>query len=94
MNFKIIVRLVEHSVDLLVIPEMKVQDVGVFQGLFSLPGLGNIFLTRDTGRERGIALYVKKSWYVVNLDVSFKYAECLSLKLSSNIFCNIPYGIL
>lgn len=85
-EFQRIVRAVENVVDVFVLTEINVQEVAVSQGHFSLSGFETFFLTRNSARGGGIAVYVKNVWSTVDLNISFKSAECLSLKLSKSNF--------
>lgn len=85
-EFQLIVGALETAVDVFVLTEINVRDVGVAQGQFSLPGFETFFLTRNDSRGGGIAVYVKNIWSTVTLQIPFNYAECLSLKLCKKSF--------
>lgn len=85
-EFQLIVGATDAVVDVFILTEINVLDVGVSQGQFSLPGFEAFFLTRNSSRGGGIAVYIKKTWSAISLDISLKHAECLSLKLCKNNF--------
>uniref|UniRef100_A0A6B0VGV2 Putative tick transposon n=1 Tax=Ixodes ricinus TaxID=34613 RepID=A0A6B0VGV2_IXORI len=80
-DFQIIVESVKDTVDVFVLTEINVVEEGVSQQQFSLPGFQAFFLTRNAAKGGGIAVYVKTAWSAARLDLTFQYAECLSLKL-------------
>lgn len=85
-EFQLIVGATDTVVDIFVLTEVNVRDVGVSQGQFSLPGFEAFFLTRNSSRGGGIAVYVKNTWSASTIDITLEHAECLTLKLCKNNF--------
>ncbi|CAN7949141.1 unnamed protein product, partial [Ixodes pacificus] len=92
-EFQLIVGATDTVVDVFVLTEVNVRDVGVSQGQFSLPGFEAFFLTRNSSRGGGIAVYVKETSSAITLHIKLKHAECLTLKLCKNNFVVSPLAV-
>lgn len=78
-EFQSVVNCLDSVVDVFVLTEINLSNISTEQ--FSLPGFVSHFYTRPNGRGGGIAVYVRKEWGSLELNVSFSCAECLALRL-------------
>lgn len=81
-EFALISNLLSNTVDVFALTEINVTDD--LSSPFCLPGYSKHFLTRKNSRGGGIAVFIKHSLFVSNINIVFSSAEALAFELTKN----------